>query len=515
MGGTRGRKSAPAAGRSRRRARGKSDGLTRRGRIVAWTAGIGAVCVLGAGGAGAWIYNDLDGNIHGAHLDGKLGDDRPENLSPGSRNILVVGSDSRSGANARYGGMEGGTMHSDTLMVLHIPANRKWAAVVSLPRDSWVRIPTCDKGDGTTSEVHHFKINEAFSLGGTGGEVADAAACTIKTIEANTGLRIDNFMSVEFQGFKGMVNALDGVEVCPEQAIHDKKAHLDLEAGCQTIRDEKALGYVRARYSVGDGSDTGRIGRQQEFMSALAEKAKSKITDPVALYKLLQSLTKSLTTDDELAGAKALTGLASELKGIPENRLTFLTVPSYPREADVPTDKANVVWQYPQAATVFTALAKDREIDKKNLEADAKDPLYASSVHVRVLNGSDTGGRPPRSPRDCARPGSPSRAPATRRTPAAPRSPIPRASPTGPRSSRPRYPARALSRTPPPRRARSPWWPAPNWTSTTCDRAPHRETERAVLPRLRQDAGVRTPRPYRMPSCCGGTNGAAGRGFAR
>lgn len=108
MGGTRGRKSAPAAGRSRRRAGGKSVGLTRRGRIVAWTAGIGAVCVLGgAGGAGAWIYNDLDGNIHGAHLDGKLGDDRPENLSPGSRNILVVGSDSRSGANARYGGMEG------------------------------------------------------------------------------------------------------------------------------------------------------------------------------------------------------------------------------------------------------------------------------------------------------------------------------------------------------------------------------------------------------------------------
>lgn len=150
---------------------------------------------------------------------------------------------------------------------------------------------------------------------------------------------------------------------------------------------------MRARYSVGDGSDTGRIGRQQEFMSALAEKAKSKMTDPVALYKLLQSLTKSLTTDDELADAKSLTDLASELKGVPEDRLTFLTVPSYPREADVPTDKANVVWQYPQAATVFTALAKDEEIDKKSLEAGAKDPLYASSVHVRVLNGSGTEGK--------------------------------------------------------------------------------------------------------------------------
>ncbi|MFI6875104.1 LCP family protein [Streptomyces sp. NPDC050400] len=361
--------------------------------MVAWTLGVGAVLVLGAAGVGAWIYHDLDNNIHTARLDDKLGEDRPENLSPGSRNILVVGSDSRDGANSKYGGMEGDTMHSDTLMVLHIAANRKWATVVSLPRDSWVRIPACDKGDGSKSATHHFKINEAFTIGGTGGDVAGAAACTIKTVEANTHLRIDNFMSVDFQGFKGMVNALDGIEVCPKEAIHDKKAHLDLEAGCQTIRDEKALGYVRARYSVGDGSDTGRIGRQQEFMQALAEKAKAKITSPGALYDLLQSVTKSLTTDEELDGIKPLSSLASQIKGIPKDHLTFLTVPNYPREADVATDKANVSWQYPQAADVFTALAKDKEIGKKRVEADAKNLIYASSVRVRVLNGSGTEGK--------------------------------------------------------------------------------------------------------------------------
>ncbi|EST25987.1 LCP family protein [Streptomyces niveus] len=361
--------------------------LTRRGKLLVRGGAVLAVLLVAAGGAGLWAYQSLDGNIHSADIDGKLGTERPTNASPGSKNILVVGSDSRDGDNGEYGkGLT--TMQSDTLMVMHVAANRKWATVVSLPRDSWVRIPACDRGDGTTSKAHQFKINEAFALGGTSGEVAGAAACAIKTVEENTGLRIDHFMSVDFQGFKGMVNALDGIEVCPETAIHDKKAHLDMDAGCQTVKGEKALGYVRTRYSVGDGSDIGRIGRQQEFMEALAAKAQTKLTSPAALYGFLDSATDSLTTDKELAGIKPLTALASELKGIPGDRLTFLTVPNYPREADVPTDKANVVWQYPQAADLFSSLAKDREVDKKTVEAAKDDPLYAATVRVRVLNGT-------------------------------------------------------------------------------------------------------------------------------
>ncbi|GGQ29995.1 LCP family protein [Streptomyces mutabilis] len=381
------------SGKGRRRASSdRPPRLTRRGRILLWGAGVCSVLILGVAGVGAWVYEDLDGNIDAADVDNKLGGDRPENLSPGSKNILVVGSDSRDGDNAEYGkGLT--TMQSDTLMVLHVPANREWATVVSFPRDSWVEIPACDRGDGATSAPHHAKINEAFAIGGMSGDVAGAAACTIKTVEAGTGLRIDHFMSVDFQGFKGMVNALDGIEVCPEEAIHDKKAHLDLEAGCQTVKDEEALGYVRARYSVGDGSDVGRIGRQQEFMEALAAKAQSKLTNPNSLYGFLQSATKSLTTDKDLAGIKPLYGLAAELKDIPSDRLTFLTVPNYPREADVPTDKANVVWQYPQAAEVFTSLAEDEEIDKEQVEADAENPVHASAVRVRVLNGTGVPGR--------------------------------------------------------------------------------------------------------------------------
>ncbi len=144
----------------RRRTSGGGEGkarLTRRGRILAWSAGVTSVVVLGIAGVGAWVYNDLDSNIKSADVDDKIGGNRPENLSPGSKNILVVGSDSRDGANAEYG-KDLTTMQSDTLMVLHVPANRKWAAVVSFPRDSWVEIPACDKGDGSNSAPHHAKI---------------------------------------------------------------------------------------------------------------------------------------------------------------------------------------------------------------------------------------------------------------------------------------------------------------------------------------------------------------------
>lgn len=376
----------------RRRAPRKPVRLSRRGRVLAWAGGVVGVLLVATMGAGVWVYQELNSNISSADLDGRLGAGRPTNLSPGSKNVLVVGSDSRAGDNAKYGkGLE--TMQSDTLMLLHLSANREWATVASFPRDSWVTIAACDKGNGAKSKQHKFKINEAFAIGGISGDIANAAACTIKTVEMNTGLRVDHFISVDFQGFKGMVNALDGIEVCPKQAIHDKKAQLDIEAGCQTVKDEQALGYVRTRYSVGDGSDIGRIGRQQEFMQALADKAQQKLSSPGDLYGFLDSATKSLTTDKALAGLKPLYEFASALKDVPKNRLTFVTVPNYPREADVPTDRANVVWQYPQAGGLFDALAHDREVDKEKLTAEAKNRVTAKSVRVRVLNGTGRPGR--------------------------------------------------------------------------------------------------------------------------
>ncbi|MGW0859770.1 LCP family protein [Streptomyces sp. NPDC002690] len=373
----------PSAGR-RGRPTGRHTGR--------WIAIAASVLVLGTTGTGGWVYSHLSGNIKGADVDDALGGDRPE-AAAGGQNILVIGSDSREGLGDAYG-KNLTTMQSDTLMLLHTGGDGKWASVVSFPRDSWVRIPSCTKGDGSTTEPHHFKINEAYAIGGSTGDKAKAAACTIKTVEASTHVRIDHFLIADFRGFTGMVNALGGVEVCPKEDIHDSKADLDLKAGCQLVRDDKALGYVRARYGIGDGSDIGRIGRQQEFMKSLAARAKSKLYNPKALYGFLDSATKSLTTDPELAGIKPLYSLADSIKGMATDRISFLTVPNYPRERDIPTDKANVSWQQPAARDLFTALNEDRETTPASLKAAVAElPAPAGTVSVTVLNGTGTRGK--------------------------------------------------------------------------------------------------------------------------
>lgn len=361
-------------------------------RLGPWIAGAVAVLILGTAAAGGWFYSRLNGNIHGADVKKDLGDNRPP-AAKGGQNILVIGSDSREGLGDAYGkGLT--TMQSDTLMLVHTSKSGKWATAVSFPRDSWVQIPACDRGDGTLSTPHYFKMNEAFAIGGSTGNTAKAAACAIKTVEANTRVRIDHFMIVDFRGFTGMVNALGGVEVCPKEPIHDKKANLDLPAGCQTVKNKQALGYVRARYSIGDGSDIGRIGRQQEFMEALAEKAKTKLYNPKALYSFLNSATRSLTTDPDMAGLTPLYSLASGVKDIPTDRISFLTVPNYPRGRDVPTDEANVAWNLPAAQQLFTDLTHDREMTKARLKklADQLPPL-AGTIQVTVLNGTGTPGK--------------------------------------------------------------------------------------------------------------------------
>jgi LCP family protein required for cell wall assembly len=379
-----------------RRTPGSQEPISRRRRrpkrrVGRWIALGASVLILGTAATGGWLYTHLNGNIKGADLGDSLGDNRPK-AAAGGQNILVIGSDSRKGLGDAYG-KNLTTMQSDTLMLLHTGGHGKWATVVSFPRDSWVQIPACDRGNGTQSSAHHFKINEALAIGGSTGDTAKAAACAIKTVETNTHVRIDHFLIVDFRGFTGMVNALGGVQVCPKQAIHDKKAHLDLKAGCQMVKDGKALGYVRARYSIGDGSDIGRIGRQQEFMQSLATRAKSKLYNPTALYGFLNSATKSLTTDPDLAGLEQLYSLASSLKGISTNRIAFLTVPNYPRERDVPTDKANVTWQEPAARQLFSAINRDREMTKADLKkATAHLPAAANTVHVAVLNGTSTKG---------------------------------------------------------------------------------------------------------------------------
>jgi LCP family protein required for cell wall assembly len=176
-------------------------------------------------------------------------------------------------------------------------------------------------------------FNQAFETGG--------AACTIRTVEKLTRIRIDHHVVVDFRGFKKMVDAVHGVRVCLRRPVHDTDAHLTLRAGPQTLRGEQALGYVRARKGLGNGSDTDRMERQQRFLGALAAKVQSSgvLLNPGRLYPLLDAATSSLTTDPGLANLRGLYGLVRGVRKIPTGRIQFLTVPIRPYPGNANRDQ--------------------------------------------------------------------------------------------------------------------------------------------------------------------------------
>lgn len=333
-------------------------GLVRR-RRRRWVRGVGVgvgVVVLGAFGAGWAVYAKLDGNITpddaaAAEL-ARYEKERPTALVKGAQNILLIGSDSRSGdGNAKYG-RDSGTERSDTTILLHLAADRRSATAVSLPRDLMVDVPGCLRPDGTRTEPMFAMFNYAFQVGGSG--------CTIRTVEKLTDVRIDHHMVVDFHGFKDMVDAVDGVEVCLTAPIRDKAAKLRLPAGKVTLDGEQALGYVRARKSLGNGSDTDRMDRQQRFLGALVNKVQSDdvLFNPAKLYPVLDAATSSLTTDPDLASLRGLYELVRGVRDIPTEHVQFLTVP---RESYIYNANRDQLVE-PEAEKLFARIRTDATV---------------------------------------------------------------------------------------------------------------------------------------------------------
>ncbi|MCR6491780.1 LCP family protein [Cellulomonas sp. P24] len=337
-----------------------------------------AVLAFGAGGF-ATAYSRFQGNIDSADVTGLLGADRPTSSAAPDPNdpssgspvtLLLMGSDERDGANGAIGGSVEG-MRSDTTIVLHISANRKRVEAVSIPRDSHVQIPACTMTNGKTSKPQSARFNAAFAIGAdTGGDTASAAACAIKTVESLTGVRIDGFVVVDFVGFIRMVDALGGVPICIPNAMDSPKAGLKLSAGYQTLDGKTALAYARARTGtgVGDGSDTNRIGRQQQLLAATAREVFSKnlLTDVGQLLRFLDAATSSVTANPELASITNMAGLAFSLKDIPSGNITFMTVPF----TSYRPDPNQVVWTS-AAATIWANMASDRSIVTAAAQTDS------------------------------------------------------------------------------------------------------------------------------------------------
>ncbi|WP_407561216.1 LCP family protein [Streptomyces sp. 184] len=320
---------------------------------------VGAV-ILGGAGLG-YLYFRLNGNLTSVDLDAKLGGDRPKDLPGGSMDILVLGSDSRAGENAKYG-RDGGGARSDTAMIVHVYEDRKRASVVSIPRDTLVDRPECRREDGDTAPAaERAMFNESYSVGGP--------ACTVKTVEKMTGVRMDHFVEVDFSGFKRMVDQLGGVEITTREDIDDPDSHLDLKAGTHTLDGEQALGLVRTRKGVGDGSDLGRIELQQVFVKALVQQVGEVdlLTSPAKLIGLADTATKSITTDKDLGSVNELRRLAESLGDIGPDDMQMVTLPvtfdAQDRNRVVPLEK--------ESAQVWEALRADRPIPRSALKDTA------------------------------------------------------------------------------------------------------------------------------------------------
>jgi len=318
------------------------------------TAAMLILIATALGGGAVYAINGLGKNITALDTSDLNIQDRPETVvqtDTSATNILIMGSDSRAGTNGSYGNVDGA--RSDTTLLVHIYEGREAATVVSIPRDSFVELAGCKMLNGENSLPYKSKFNAAFSIGGP--------VCAVKTVEKLTNVRINNFVVVDFAAFKKVVDALGGVEVCLTTPAYDPVipgqggSGLDLPAGYSNITGEQALAFVRARESLGDGSDLSRITRQQEFIGSMIRGMAEKglLTNPGMIYRVLSAVTSSITTNSEFASISALQNFALSLGSLKPSKINFVTTP-YEM-----VGKGNVGWTS-EADELWAALRMDK-----------------------------------------------------------------------------------------------------------------------------------------------------------
>ncbi|WP_202558172.1 LCP family protein [Streptomyces sp. SID5789] len=351
-GGGTGTAGPPGRGNRRRAGRRRTG---RRRRALRWSATVLAVLILGTAGAGYLYYRHLNGNIEkGARSSGDSKAHRTEPNAAGQTplNILLIGSDSRaSEANVALGGGKNNRDNpplADVQMLIHLSADRKSAAVVSIPRDTRVDIPACQNAEtGEKFPATNAIINESLARGGAG--------CTLATWENLTGVYIDHWMTIDFAGVVSMADAVGGVEVCVNQNVWDRPlpavpggSGLKMEAGRTKVQGEQALQWLRTRHAW--GSDPLRARAQHMYMNSMIRTLKQQnvFTDTGRLMNLAEAATKSLTVSEEIGTVKKLYDLGMQLKTVPTDRITMTTIPTVADDQDanhlLPAAGADQMW---------------------------------------------------------------------------------------------------------------------------------------------------------------------------
>jgi LCP family protein required for cell wall assembly len=274
---------------------------------------IGAVLAV-SGISAVDLYNQLNKdnivltNAGEADLDGPL-------------DILIVGSDTRDGQGAEFGDVD--SELADVIMLLHISKDRKNAVVVSFPRDLLVTIPECPNPEGGNFPLKNRKqINSSIGYGGV--------ACTHLTVQEFTGVEIPFVAMIDFKGVIEMSNAVGGVEVVIDKPISDAYSNFYIDAGTHTLQGAQALGFLRTRHGIGDGSDLARISNQQLFLTSLFNKIKQDgtLNNPIRLYSLSSAAARNMKLSESMTDLATMVTLAGALRDVDSSKMVFTQVPT-------------------------------------------------------------------------------------------------------------------------------------------------------------------------------------------
>jgi LCP family protein required for cell wall assembly len=358
-----------------------------------------AFVLVATGTAGYFYIRHLEGNVATTDVGGA----GASNFSKDEAfNILIIGTDKRTGEGNEGYGDAGSVGHADTNILLHVSKDRTNATALSIPRDMIVDIPDCPtkQADGSEKVIPGLQgVRFNRSLGESGRD----AGCTMRTVKENTGIPVDHFMMADFNAVKTLTTAVEGVKVCVEKAVNDKDSKLVLPAGESWVQGEQALAFVRTRHAFGNRGDLDRIKVQQQFLGSLMRKMSSgdTLTSPTKLLKLAEAATKALTVDSAIGSVGTLKDIALELKKVPTKNITFATIPVLDNPAEKKV-KATVIVNKSTAPQVFDMIKNDVSFTEvktqKKKEAAAVAARLkgtkadASEVRVRILNGGAEAG---------------------------------------------------------------------------------------------------------------------------
>ncbi|MFE9938985.1 LCP family protein [Streptomyces hirsutus] len=397
-GSPRRRRDAPEEPSAGRRGRRPVKKKSKAKKALLWTGGTMAFVVLATAVGGYLYLEHLNDNINTVSDDGASTGGFQKDKAI---NILLIGTDKRTGAGNDGYGDKGSAGHADTTLLLHVSKDRTNATALSIPRDLIVDIPDCPTTmeDGTEKTIPGSRDRFNTSL----GQNERTPSCTMRTVTELTGITPDNFMVADFNAIKTLTTAVGGVDVCVAEDVDDPDSKLQLDKGTHKIEGEKALAFVRTRKAWGNKGDLDRIKVQQQFLGALMRQLKSSdtLTSPTKMIKLAEAGTEALTVDSQLDSINKLKDLGLELGKLNIKNLAFITLPVKDNPVET-TVKATVVVDESQAPEIFDLLKNDvsftevKQQEKKEKAAVAarlkgtKAP--ASDVRVQVLNGGGPSG---------------------------------------------------------------------------------------------------------------------------